>query len=67
MKPKALFKKLIEGSLNNVQFNDMVKLIEGFGFKFVRQSGSHQIFSYPDIQETINLQEVKGEAKPYQT
>ena len=31
-----------------------------------RTSGGHHIFSHPDIPEMINLQEVKGEAKPYQ-
>ena len=29
-------------------------------------SGSHQIYSHPSILEMINLQEVKGQAKPYQ-
>jgi len=32
----------------------------------VRTSGSHQVFSHPAIPELVNLQEVKGEAKPYQ-
>ena len=26
----------------------------------------HHIFVHPGIQELVNLQEVKGEAKPYQ-
>jgi predicted RNA binding protein YcfA (HicA-like mRNA interferase family) len=32
----------------------------------VRTSGSHHIFSHPDVAELVNLQDVKGEAKPYQ-
>lgn len=32
----------------------------------VRTSGSHHIFSHPDVPELLNLQEVAGEAKPYQ-
>jgi len=44
----------------------MIKLVEGFGFKLARISGSHHIFIHPEIPELINLQEVKGQAKPYQ-
>jgi hypothetical protein len=29
-------------------------------------SGSHHIFVHPDIPELVNLQSVKGQAKPYQ-
>ena len=36
------------------------------GFEFARVSGSHHIFTHPDISELLNLQEVRGEAKPYQ-
>ena len=50
----------------NVSFNDMVNLVEGFGFRLARTRGSHQIFSHPDIPELLNLQEVGGKAKPYQ-
>jgi predicted RNA binding protein YcfA (HicA-like mRNA interferase family) len=28
--------------------------------------GSHHVFSHPDIPELINIQEVDGQAKPYQ-
>jgi len=52
--------------LQNVFFSDMIKLVEGFGFKLARISGSHHIFIHPEIPELINLQEVKGQAKPYQ-
>lgn len=41
-------------------------MVEGFGFQLVRVSGSHHIFTCPGIPELVNLQEVKGEAKPYQ-
>jgi len=39
-------------------------LVEGFGFRLDRVTGSHYIFVHPDIPELVNLQEVKGEAKP---
>jgi len=44
----------------------MLSLVEGYGFVLVRVSGSHHIFTHPDIPELINLQNVAGEAKPYQ-
>ncbi len=66
MKLKKLLKRLGEGSLQNVAFSDIIKLVEGFGFRLARVSGSHHIFTHPEIPELINLQEVKGHAKPYQ-
>ena len=50
----------------NVKFADFVKLISSFGFKLDRVNGSHHIFVHDDIDEIINIQNVKGEAKPYQ-
>ncbi len=61
--------KLLQQILNNsknVSFNDMLKLIEAFGFKLSRVNGSHHIFSRADIHELVNIQNVKGKAKPYQ-
>jgi predicted RNA binding protein YcfA (HicA-like mRNA interferase family) len=66
VKIKKLLKRLSEGSLQNVAFSDIIKLVESFGFKLARVSGSHHIFTHPEIPELINLQEVKGHAKPYQ-
>lgn len=66
MNRKKLLGRLSEGALQNVAFTDMLKLVEGFGFRSARVSGSHHIFSHPGIAELINLQEVRGEAKPYQ-
>ena len=42
------------------------RLIEAFGFRLSRVSGSHHIFVHPDLAELLNLQEVDGKAKPYQ-
>jgi hypothetical protein len=44
----------------------MVNLVEGFGFRLARTRGSHRIFSHPDVPELLNLQEVGGQARPYQ-
>ena len=66
MNRRRLLKRLSQGALRNVAFGDMINLVEGFGFKQSRVTGSHHIFAHPAIQELVNLQEVKGEAKPYQ-
>jgi predicted RNA binding protein YcfA (HicA-like mRNA interferase family) len=63
---RRLLKRLAEGALQNVSFADLVNLVEGFGFRLQRVSGSHHIFAHPDIPELVNLQVVRGEAKPYQ-
>ncbi|MGZ3538961.1 MAG: type II toxin-antitoxin system HicA family toxin [Thermodesulfobacteriota bacterium] len=66
MKRRKLLKRLSEAQLKNVAFGDMINMVEGFGFRLVRVSGSHHIFTNPGIPELVNLQEVKGKAKPYQ-
>ena len=66
MQRKKLLEKLSRGALHNVTFTDMRHLIEGFGFQLVRVNGSHHIFQHPAITELVNLQEIHGEAKPYQ-
>jgi predicted RNA binding protein YcfA (HicA-like mRNA interferase family) len=63
---RRLLKRLSEGALGNVAFSDLTSLVEGFGFSLTRTSGSHHIFTHPDIPELVNLQDVRGEAKPYQ-
>jgi len=66
MNRRKLLKKLAQGDLRNIAFGDMVNLVTGFGFILSRTRGSHHIFTHPDIPELINLQEVNGQAKPYQ-
>jgi predicted RNA binding protein YcfA (HicA-like mRNA interferase family) len=66
MNRRKLLHKLAHGDLRNVAFSDMVSLINGFGFFLSRIKGSHHIFIHPAIPELMNLQEVAGEAKPYQ-
>ena len=66
MNRRRLLRRLTQGALQNVAFDDMVSLVEGFGFRLARVSGSHHIFVHPDVQELVNIQSVAGEAKPYQ-
>ena len=66
MNRERLLQRLAQGSLQNVAFRDMVKLVECFGFRLQRTTGSHHIFTHPNVPELVNLQDVGGEAKPYQ-
>jgi len=50
----------------NIPFAQIVVLVEAFGFRLSRVSGSHHIFVHPKVDELVNLQEVDGKAKPYQ-
>jgi predicted RNA binding protein YcfA (HicA-like mRNA interferase family) len=61
-----LLQKLARGAFQNVAFSDAVSLVESFGFSLARVSGSHHVFVHPKTPEVVNLQEVGGEAKPYQ-
>ena len=63
---RRLLDRLLRGALNNVSFGDACDLAEGLGFRLVRIKGSHHIFVHPDLPERLNLQDVNGEAKPYQ-
>ena len=65
MNKRLLLRALLAGS-KNVRFTDMVGLVEAFGFRLARISGSHHIFVHPSITELVNLQNVNGQAKPYQ-
>jgi predicted RNA binding protein YcfA (HicA-like mRNA interferase family) len=62
---KKTLQKILGGS-TNVRFAEMVSLVEAFGFRLDRVRGSHHIFVHPDLDRLLNLQEVKGKAKPYQ-
>ncbi len=58
--------RLSRGATRNVRFSDLTDLVQSFGFELARISGSHHIFKHPHIAELINIQEVAGQAKPYQ-
>ena len=66
MNRKRLLRRLASGAFKNISFADMKSLAEGFGFRLDRVSGSHHIFVHDGIPELVNMQEVRGEAKPYQ-
>lgn len=64
-KLKKILAKVLAGS-KNIAFGDFRLLVEGFGFRLSRVSGSHHIFVHTDVKELVNLQNVSGQIKPYQ-
>lgn len=66
MRKRKLLARLSQGHLQNVPFEDFLSLVRAFGFYLVRVSSSHHLLAHPAIREQVNLQEVRGEAKPYQ-
>ena len=64
-KRQKLLARVMRGS-KNIAFSDAVTLVEAFGFRLARVSGSHHIFVRADVPELINLQEVDAKVKPYQ-
>jgi len=65
MDKKEIYKELKENP-KNVRFEELCRAAELFGFKFRGGKGSHRIFVREGIREMLNLQNVKGKAKPYQ-
>lgn len=57
-------------SPNNFPFSELCRLIEGVGFEFRRQKGSHMIFKHPHIHDyqdaMVNVQDFDGKAKAKQ-
>ena len=51
---------------NSVRFSELETLVEAFGFRLSRTAGSHHIYVHPNVHELVNLQDVGGNAKPYQ-
>ena len=65
MNKKKVLLKLINNP-ENVKFQDFVLIVGAFRFVPARTKGSHNIFLNKEINEIINIQNYKGEAKPYQ-
>lgn len=65
MRQRKLLWKIRSGT-RNVNFKEMVTLVEAYGFRLSRVNGSHHIFVHEDIPELINIQNARGKTKPYQ-
>lgn len=60
--PKRLCERVSEGTVANVRFSDLTRLVESR-----RIRGDHHIFKHPGIDKKLNLQpDRSGDAKAYQ-
>jgi len=58
--------RIARGYVANVRFRDLIRLTAALGFVTSRVAGSHHILVHTGIQEALTLQDVGGDAKPYQ-
>ena len=66
-KHEKVWQQILSGRSDyNINFNDLVSLLEDRGFKKRHRGGSHVIFTKPGIRERITLQAEGSKAKGYQ-
>ncbi len=66
-KYEKIWQQIISGRSDyNVNFNDLVALLEERGFQKRQRGGSHVIFSKPGVRERVTLQPDGAKAKGYQ-
>ena len=53
-------------SPSGLRFAELVALLEALGFLLDRINGSHHILKHARVTEIVNIQDVRGQAKPYQ-
>jgi predicted RNA binding protein YcfA (HicA-like mRNA interferase family) len=63
--PRKILEKA-KGSAVALRFTEATGLAESLGFRLSRVLGSHHIYTHPEVPELLNLQEVRGMAKPHQ-
>lgn len=66
MHPRRLLVRIARGDLANISFADLRRLVVASGFELRRTNGSHHVFARDDVPELLVLQDVRGQAKPYQ-
>ncbi len=67
MKADKLKTRLLSGIFTNWSFGDACQLARFCGWEHTRTSGSHHIFTHAKKEvPSLNLQNQKGQAKPYQ-
>jgi hypothetical protein len=65
MDKKEICEKLKRSSAN-IRFEEICGYAIDFGFVHKGGKGSHRVFTREGVREILNLQSVKGMAKPYQ-
>jgi len=65
VKPAKLFQRLLQGS-RNLSFRDFQRLLEAFGFRLTRVSGSHYVYGRTGLDRPLIIQPNGKDAKTYQ-
>ena len=65
MKKIKLLRKALSGT-KNFRFAELCQLAVAVGYRLDRVHGSHHIFVHPKASRPLNIQNVHGQAKPYQ-
>lgn len=65
-KPSKLYQLLLAGRAGVISFRDFVRLLEAFGFRHHRTSGSHHVYGHPSLQRPLIIQPIGKDAKAYQ-
>jgi hypothetical protein len=63
---QQLWDRLAAGDLRNVSFVEFRRLIESFGSGLRRVSGSHHIYTHPQVPRPPSLQPPNRSQAPYQ-
>ena len=56
MRPSRLLERILRGNEGNVDFTDLIALVEALGFREVGGRGSHRVFARSGVEELVNLQ-----------
>ncbi len=64
-KSAKLLQRLLQGS-RNLTFRDFQRLLEAFGFRLTRVSGSHHVYGRTGIDRPMIVQPNGKDAKAYQ-
>ena len=66
-KYEKIWQRITSGQTDcNIDFDDLIWLLEYKGFKKRHRGGSHVIFTKPGVRERITLQPEGSKAKAYQ-
>jgi predicted RNA binding protein YcfA (HicA-like mRNA interferase family) len=65
LKKVKLLRKALSGT-KNFRFAELCQLAKAVGYRLDRINGSHHIFVHARASRPLNIQDVHGQAKPYQ-
>ena len=63
---REILGRILAGAVRNGGFGDLIGLLQALGFKESGGRGSHRVFARSGVAEILTLQQVRGQAKPYQ-